>query len=804
MINKLTLHARKSISHAEKIANARNATAVQPEHLLYGVFLERGSVGATILTNIGLTKEIFEKHFFAAQATGSQQTNGLESSAELKKIITDAHALAAEFGYTYVGTEHIVYALLNTKNAEVRSIINQAKPPKTRAKGQNVIPQNQGLFGIENLSALMGGERDVQSDSALRQFCTFISEQKKEPFIGRNSDIDRITTILGRRTKNNPLIIGEPGIGKTAVVEHIAHLAKSPEAPHYLYGKEIVTLDLTLLVAGTSFRGEFEQRLKNIINEVQENPHIILFIDEIHTIIGTGNTGGSLDAANILKPALARGNVRIIGATTLGEYKKHIEKDAALERRFQKVILAEPSLSDTRKIINGVKKTYENHHHIEITPEAIDAMIRFSDRYISEQFFPDKALDVLDETAARLSNAHHNDELQKQIISLESDLKEMALRKTDCVHNEQYDEATEIRNAEEAITSEIADLREKLKKSIADNKPIMTVEDVARTIATNTGIPYTQILHTADMQIINAKKILAKKIVGQKEVITKIADTLIRSASGLSNINRPRGSFLFLGTTGTGKTFTAKTLAQELFGSPKALIRIDMSELMERHHTSKLLGAPAGYVGYGEGGTLTEKVRRHPHSVVLFDEVEKAHPDVFNILLQILEDGSLTDASGRMINFKNTIIILTSNVGSSELSSDKTLGFTKNVATVQTKTSQKKILAKAREIFAPELLSRLDHIIVFDQLSEKDLITIAQNDLAAIKERLKDRSISLKYSKRIAQKVAEYAMKKNDGARGIRQYLQNTVEGILALHVIKNPHITEMKIDVKNDEIVIL
>lgn len=801
MISKLTLHAKKSIFHAEKIALARNAAEVRPEHLLYGVFLERGSVGATILTNIGLTKDIFEKHFFSTPLADIPKTKRMPSSDSLKKIITDAHALAAEFGYAYVGTEHIVYALLNTKEEDVRLILSQAKPPKKQISGAHVAPHQQGLFGIENLSALMGNEREAQTDVSLRQFCTFISEQKKEPFIGRTSDIDRITTILGRRTKNNPLIIGEPGIGKTAVIEHIAHLAHSADAPHYLYGKEIVMLDLALLVAGTSFRGEFEQRLKNIINEVQENPHIILFIDEIHTIIGTGNTGGSLDAANILKPALARGNVRIIGATTLNEYKKHIEKDAALERRFQKVVLTEPSLTDTRRILIGVKKTFEKHHHIVISPEAIDAVIRFADRYVQDQFFPDKALDILDETAARLSSNHHNDELQKKIITLENDLKEMSLRKTEHVHNEQYDEASVIRNAESAVSTEIASLQDELKRSVTQNMPQMVVEDVARTVATNTGIPYMHIMHAVDTQIINAQKILSRKIVGQTDAIGKITDTLMRSASGLSNANRPRGSFLFLGSTGTGKTLTAKTLAQELYGDAKSLIRIDMSEFMERHHTSKLLGAPAGYIGYGDGGTLTEKVRRHPHSVVLFDEIEKAHPDIFNILLQILEDGILTDAGGRLINFKNTLIILTSNAGNAEISAHKKLGFTKTNDSLALQSAS--LLQKAKETFAPELLSRLDHIIVFNNLTQKDLTTIARIELSAIKERLKERSITLTFSTRVSAAIASYALAKNNGARGIRQYIQDHIEGELARHIIKNSHKKTVKIDIAKNALTI-
>ena len=645
----------------------------------------------------------------------------------------------------------------------------------------------------------MNGDKDALSDSALEQFCTNISEQTPEPFIGRQSDIDRIVTILGRKNKNNPIIIGEPGIGKTAIIEHIAHLAKSPDAPHYLYGKEIITLDLALLVAGTSFRGEFEQRLKNIVMEVQENPHVILFIDEIHTIIGTGNTGGSLDAANILKPALARGNVRIIGATTLGEYKKHIEKDPALERRFQKVVLTEPTASDTLKIITGIKNTYENHHNIIIPQNTIDTIVHFSDRYLPDQFFPDKAIDVLDETASRLSNANHKNDLYKQIISRENDLREISAQKSVFVHAEKYDDASHMHETEEKIITEIEEIRKKIQEHAKNNKPSMTSEDIAQTIALNTGIPKEKLLQTADKNIISAQRTLSRKIIGQSTVIEKIADTLIRSASGLSNANRPQGSFLFLGTTGTGKTYTAQVLAEELYNNKKSLIRVDMSELMEKHHTSKLLGAPAGYIGYGEGGTLTEKVRRNPHSVVLFDEIEKAHPDVFNILLQILEDGILTDASGRVINFKNTIIILTSNAGSLTLSQEKKLGFEKLINTPE--MIAQKIRAASKEILSPELLSRLDHIIVFNQFSEKDLQKITRIELSRLKDRLKEKSIMIHFSKSLIDHIAQHALKKNEGARGIRQFTQENIEGQIAHHIITHISLTTITIDYAKEKI---
>ncbi|XLQ20714.1 MAG: AAA family ATPase [Candidatus Moraniibacteriota bacterium] len=797
--HKLTLHARNSLMHAEKIASANKSNTITPKHLLYGIFLERGSVGTTVLKNIGLSKKIFEQQIFATKITEKKVLSKIKLSESVKKIITNAHALASEFGYNYVGTEHLVYALLNSENTSVQKILAMAKPKKQQGNPNMSPPMphnNQGLFGIENLSALMNGG-DTASDSSLDQFCTNISDCEAEPFIGRSSDIERITTILGRKNKNNPMIIGEPGIGKTAIIEHIAHLAKSPDAPHYLYGKEIITLDLTLLVAGTSFRGEFEQRLKNIITEAQENKNIILFIDEIHTIIGTGNIGGSLDAANILKPALARGNVRIIGATTLSEYKKHIEKDPALERRFQKLVLEESDISSTRKILTGVRKSFENHHNINITKDALDATVEYSNRYLPEQFFPDKALDILDETAARLCNAHTKSDLRKQIISLETDLKRLIEQKTDLVQTEQYEEASQFKAAEDALICEISAKQDLLKKEIQSNTLTMNRDDIAQTVSLQTGVPASKILQTSTKTLSNISKQLSAHVIGQDNALHKIADTLVRSASGIGNENRPNGSFLFLGTTGTGKTLTAKVLANELYDNKNALIRIDMSELMEKHNTSKLLGAPAGYVGYGEGGTLTEKVRRNPHSVVLFDEIEKAHPDVFNILLQILEDGLITDASGREINFKNTVIILTSNIGGTDISNIKNLGF--GEAKPDKKQYNKKISAATKEILSPELLSRLDHIIIFNQLTKKDLQKISRIEMNELKKRLKTKGKTLTVTPKLISHIANFAFDKKDGARGVRQFIQEHIEGKIAHTIIEDPSNTSIKLDyVKN------
>lgn len=801
-ISKLTHHAKNSIIRAEKIARTDCARVVHPAHLLYGVFLERGSVGATILRNIGLTKDLFEKIIFSPESTKRKSAKNIASSKALKKMIVDAHALAAEFSYTYVGTEHLAYVLLGSTDKTIQKIMRHAKitdADKMPTRNSDDGAPQSGLFGIENLSSLMGG-KDTATETTIDQFCTYIAQQEQEPFYGRKDDIDRITTILGRRTKNNPLLIGEPGIGKTAIIEHIAHIAHSPDAPHYLYNKDIVTLDLPMLVAGTSFRGEFEQRLKNIITEAQDNPNIILFIDEIHTIIGTGNTGGSLDAANILKPALARGNVRIIGATTLSEYKKYIEKDAALERRFQKVLLTEPTATQTKHIVSGVKNTLESYHGVTFDKDALHATVHFCERYMPEKNFPDKALDVLDETAARLcAQSDHKNDTHHTIAVLENDLEDIVAQKAMYVQEKRYEEASQLRELEYALTQEILFRQNEANRTHKKHRIPITVDDIAHTVAQNTGIPHEKIMQKPHTHILNAQKNLTKKIVGQKDAVEKIAHTLIRSASGISNPNRPHGSFLFLGPTGVGKTFTAQTLAQEMYDKTDSLIRVDMSELMERHHTSKLLGAPAGYVGYGEGGTLTEKVRNNPHSVLLFDEIEKAHPDVHNILLQILEDGTLTDATGRVINFKNTIVILTSNIGTEHASEPKNLGFQK---TTTQKHLDKKIQKSARDILAPELLARLDHVIVFNTLCEKDFKTITRKELHAIRTRMKAQKINLFFTNNLINHIAHVAHKQKHGARGIRHYIQNDVETAIAHFILEHPQQHNITIDYHDDTIV--
>ncbi len=837
---RLTNHARQSLLQAQKITHAAHLTTMQTDHLLYGIFLQKGSVGSTILHNMNLKKHHFEKEIFRndnkQKNKPKTKKNQLTSKAlplnvHVKSAITGAYAASADFGYPYVGTEHLVYALLGKPSSNIRKIIahcgsqkiksvKKKKAPKASPKNEISTTNNDNLGASEpksnsihagpngfspdmlsQIGHILGSEgigahksQEEEFSGALDQFAIDTADTSDHhAFVGYAKIVDRITTTLGRKNKNNPLLVGEPGVGKTALVEHLAQLAKSDDAPAHLRGKKILTLDLALLVAGTSFRGEFEQRLKDVIAEASASRNTILFIDEIHTIIGTGNAGGSLDVANILKPSLARGALQIIGATTHTEYKKHIAADPALSRRFQKVLLTEPTPQEAYKILHGARKSYEKYHGVQFSPESLRAAVDLSIRYIPEQYLPDKAFDLLDETAARLHGDHQDKDLYTSLSATNNLLHDLAEQKTNLLRAQQYDAASIIQKQEIQAQKK----SDKIQKNIAKHESIakyrVTKEDIVNTLSHTTGIPNDVLLSDPSKRITQAVSKLKKTIVGQDVALEIIGDTLTRAALGLSNTQRPQGSFLFLGPTGVGKTLTAKTLAHEIFGSDDALIRIDMSELMERHSTARLLGAPAGYVGYGEGGTLTEKIKKKPYSVVLFDEIEKAHPDTFNILLQILEDGTITDGEGTTANFRNAIIILTSNIGATNATGDH-LGFNANDAN----TKKKDVIYEkaAADFLAPELISRLDHVVTFAPLNVKDLQKITRAEVRRIAKNLKARNITLTCNNTAIAQITNMAIE-NDApgeahARRIRKYIQDTVEKDLANHLLQNK-VSEIK-----------
>ncbi len=799
ILKKLTKHAKDSFARAVKIAFECRKKEVLPEHLFLALLVEHGSVGSTILTNIGVKKSYCEEILFTKKPLESKfkKDSNFPISKELSNIITNAFASAADFQYPYVGTEHLTYALLENPTNTISKILNHTEKLKKKNSKDNstVETPNSMPNALAHIGNMLGLDDDDSQVSALTQFTTDSTEtENRNPFIGNSKTISRIITILGRKTKNNPILVGEPGTGKTALIEHIAHLCKSPEAPSHLHGKNILTLDLTLLIAGTSFRGEFEQRLKDIITETEERDDVILFIDELHTIMGAGNTGGTLDAANILKPALARGKLSIIGATTFNEYKKHIEKDMALARRFQKVIMNEPTLDETKKIIKDSKKVYESHHNVSFTKEALDAVVELSTRYIPEQKMPDKAFDVLDETASRITSSDKATGEQLELHNLENLLSDLLEQKNELISEKNFDEAINIQKQENLTMVKLKQLQKKLS-SYKEKKHEITIFDVAKTVSDITGTPYDAIISTPATRIKNSLSILKNHIVGQDNVLSTITNTLLRSATGITKESRPQGSFLFLGPTGVGKTFTAQILAKEIFNSDESLIRIDMSEFMERHTSSKLLGAPAGYIGHGEGGMLTEKVRKKPYSVVLFDEIEKAHPDIFNLLLQILEDGKLTDSEGRLTDFSNCIIIMTSNVGASNI--DK-LGFDNS------NNSKEKLNSAIRELLSPELISRIDNICHFATLDKSSLLSIAKKDIKELEKRLKKRGIKLVVNRSLFTYIIANKTKDKMNARTVRKFIQDNIESKLAEYLLENSETTTLQISQVNNEIKII
>jgi len=818
---KMTLHAKKSIKEAENIAAHYGCSTIRPEHLLFAVFVEDGSMGSIILKNLGVKREHFNQLLTSKQNHEEKSSISKETSIKLspllKSIITNAYSLANSFDYPYVGTEHLAYSILKSNEEIIQKIIHKSSVMK-KENSPNIQISNilQGIFkndSFPNLSKIfdlpeitLSKKNPSSTTPFLDQFCVNLNEEamkKDDTIIGREKELERITNILGRKTKNNPVLIGDPGVGKTVLVSGLAKKIQTGDVPQTLQNKKILTLDIALLVAGTSFRGEFENRLKEVIREIKENPDIILFIDEIHNIVGAGNTSGGLDAANILKPPLSKGDIRCIGATTREEYKKHIEKDAALERRFQPITVNEPTPDETKKILIGIKNSYEKFHNVIISEDAIESAVNLSVRYIQDRFLPDKAIDIIDETASAIRNKNMTSDLFKKIGSLERKRETIVKEKNQFVNEEKYEEAMLLRQKESVLSQKIAALKntkEKLEKEITIT---VSAEEIAKTLSYISGIPLEKITSGVSInKIKNLKKILNDNVIGQEQAIEKIADVIMRSYSGISNPNRPLGSFLFLGPTGVGKTLAAKMLAQSIFESEKNLVRIDMSEFMERHNISRLIGAPAGYIGYEEGGKLTETIRHNPYSLILFDEIEKAHPDVFNLLLQILEEGMLTDAEGRQVNFRNTIIILTSNLGTSEFTSSAKMGFQEKEKTRFSrsfKDIQNYCLSELKKQMKPELINRLDHIIVFNPLGKKEIEKITLLETIKLEERLKKNGFSLSHDSSVIDFLAGFSLDFDQGARLVRKNVQELLENAIAKKIVGGK-ITNMTIHVQIKE----
>lgn len=742
-------------------------------------------MGAKILEGSGIT---LDRARLALNLTPktlviSMGAKGLSETAKL--TLKMAWEIAQEFSQDYCGTEHILYSILSQKNARATTLLRDMNIDIDRLS--NEVEQFLNRQQYEGDEKIAGGAKRGKSGkkSALETYGTDITELarqgKLDPVVGREAQIKRLITILNRRTKNNPVLIGEPGVGKTAIVEGIAQRIVNEEVPDSLLDKRIVTLDLAGMIAGTKYRGEFEERLKKIIAELEKDKNAIVFIDELHLIVGAGAAEGSMDAGNILKPSLARGKIRMVGATTTDEYSKYIEKDAALERRFQPVQVPETNPGETLAILKGLRKHYEEFHGVKVSDEVLADTVQFARRYINDRYMPDKAIDLLDETAAYLRV--NKGKTPPELRNLQKELKLVNTRIEDAVDNEDYEKAAQQKQQASQLTDKIREMEAKHKTG----KPItLTSDDVAETVARMTGVPVTKVIKSEAKYLVNLEKNLGKYIIGQDEAVETVSKAVRRSRSGIASEKRPIGSFIFLGPTGVGKTELARVLAREFFGSEDALVKIDMSEFGEHHTVARLVGAPAGYVGYDDGGQLTDKIRRHPYSVVLFDEIEKAHPDVFNMLLQILEDGVLSDAKGRKIDFTNTIIIMTSNLGAEKLQKEASFGFSAirqsdlNNLDELHDSNKSMVFDEIKKMMRPELLNRLDKVIVFRALTKQDALQILELQLDDLRARLVKKGLGLELNKAAKEYLIEQGYDAHNGARPMRRLLQETVEDAIA------------------------
>ncbi len=759
------------------------------EHLLLGLARCEGSVAASVLDKNDLSADFISDTIAEIIGKGAPSSvSGDDMTPRLKKVIRQSVYEAQRLGQRTVGTEHLLISLLRETDSKGVEIIEMKTDIKTvfndiiQALGYSVQPTDSKQ---NSYSASANKERTSSDtptlDSFGRDLTKLASENKIDPVIGRSTEIDRVIQILSRRTKNNPCLIGEPGVGKTAIAEGLAQHIVDGKVPEMLKGKRVVTLDIASMIAGAKYRGDFEERIKNTIEEVRKNGNVILFIDEIHVLIGAGSAEGAVDAANILKPSLARGEIQIIGATTLDEYKKHIEKDAALERRFQPIIVSEPSVDDAIEILKGIKDKYEAHHNVEITDAAITAAVKLSKRYIQDRFLPDKAIDLMDEACSKVRIRSLT--TPPDLTAMEEDLKRIEAEKEDAVRSQDFERAAQLRDEGKEKSAELEKMKNKWTTDNSNKRLLVTESEIQDVISQQTGIPIKKLVSEESERLLNMENILHQRVVGQDEAVTAVAKAIRRGRVGLKDPKRPIGSFLFMGPTGVGKTELSKALAEVMFGDENAIIRVDMSEYMEKHTVSRLIGSPPGYVGFEEGGQLTEKVRRKPYSVILFDEIEKAHPDVFNIMLQILDDGILTDAQGRKVDFKNCIIVMTSNIGAKNIVDQKRpLGFSgenENFDRTQ-ETIKEEVMNELKKSFRPEFLNRIDDIIVFRQLKKDDISLIAERLLSSVCERLAALGINLTVEKSAVDIIADKGFDPVYGARPLKRAIQSLIEDRMA------------------------
>ena len=791
MINRFTNSAENALNAALEFASKMGHTYVGSEHILLGLCAESGCTAAKLLESKGVRVAQVEESISAFAGLGTRTAvTPDDMTPRTKKIIEMSSALADKSHSEQIGTEHLLLALvsspdcvglkvLKSLSVDVEELKNDIMEALSASDGK--VDTESGAKGttrsasLKNLPSLSDFGRDLTA---------LAKEGKIDPIIGRDDETARVIQILCRRQKNNPCLIGEPGVGKTAVVEGLAQRIAEGNVPEILQDKLIVTLDVASMIAGAKYRGEFEERMKSVMEEVRENPHVILFIDEIHTIVGAGAAEGAVDAANILKPALARGEMQVIGATTIGEYRKHIEKDAALERRFQSVMVGEPSPEETIRILHGLREKYEAHHRLKISDDALEAAVRLSCRYISDRFLPDKAIDLVDEAAAKLRIRECTS--PTEIRAIEEELAQIRIDKEEAVKNQRFEEAARLRDSEKELQARLESERRAWQQKNETTSLEVTADDIADVVTLWTSIPVKKLADEEGMRLAHLEDLLKGRVIGQDEAVDKLARAIKRGRMGLKDPNRPIGSFIFLGPTGVGKTELCKVLAEVMFGAANEMIRVDMSEYMEKHSVSKLIGSPPGYVGFEEGGQLTKRIRRKPYSVVLFDEIEKAHPDVFNILLQMLEDGMLTDSQGRKVDFKNTIIIMTSNVGANGMIASKPLGFSSESGAVdEQRRAEKAAMEALKSTFRPEFLNRLDEIIMFHKLNDENIRKIASLMLRDVQKRANDLGITLSFGEDVIAHVAKEGFDPVYGARPLRRAIMHAVEDTLSTELLE-------------------
>lgn len=802
MFGRFTERAQKVLALAQEEAIRLGHNNIGTEHILLGLVREGEGIAAKALYGLGLGSEKIQKEVEALIGKGQEASQTIHYTPRAKKVIELSMDEARKLGHSYVGTEHILLGLIREGEGVAARVLNNLGVSLNKAR-QQVLQ----LLGSNESGGHQGGASVSANtptlDSLARDLTAIAREGSLDPVIGRSKEIQRVIEVLSRRTKNNPVLIGEPGVGKTAIAEGLAQQIVNNEVPEILRDKRVMTLDMGTVVAGTKYRGEFEDRLKKVMDEIRQAGNIILFIDELHTLIGAGGAEGAIDASNILKPSLARGELQCIGATTLDEYRKYIEKDAALERRFQPIRVDEPTAEESIRILEGLRDRYEAHHRVSITDEAIEAAVKLSDRYISDRFLPDKAIDLIDEAGSKVRLRSYT--TPPNLKELEVKLEEVRKEKDAAVQSQEFEKAASLRDTEQRLREQLEETKKTWKEKQGKENSEVTVEDIASVVSSWTGIPVSKLAQTETAKLLNLEEILHSRVIGQEEAVKAVSKAVRRARAGLKDPKRPIGSFVFLGPTGVGKTELARALAEAMFGDEDAMIRIDMSEYMEKHSTSRLVGSPPGYVGYEEGGQLTEKVRRKPYSVILLDEIEKAHPDVFNILLQVLEDGRLTDSKGRTVDFRNTVLIMTSNVGAEALKRNKYVGFNIQDGEQNYKDMKGKVMEELKKAFRPEFLNRIDEIIVFHALERKHLDEIVTLLSEQLVKRLKEQHISLELTEAAKGKISVEGYDPEYGARPLRRAIQKHIEDRLSEELLKGTVLTgqHVIIDVDNGEFLV-